>query len=108
MNNSSNEPDPLLDQHDEYKHVETLEHLAACPVCGSTASLYQHSKSLVSPTSKLVCCDRGDSIGPQDGIIAAGCLLFLPPRDFYRATKNDAISYWNKYAAALELLRQQN
>ena len=35
-----------------------------------------------------------------------GCLLYLPPQPFYRATIREAVRYWNDYAKALEKLRR--
>ena len=93
--------------HDDYKRIECAEDatLAPCPVCGSKAEMWQFSESETDPTSKLVCCSRGDPFGPQVGLVHAGCLLYMPPQEFYCSTKRDAVKYWNEYAAALIALR---
>jgi hypothetical protein len=94
--------------HEDYKRLETPAGSAIenCPVCGCQAELWQYSAADDGPTNKLVCCTRSDPFGPQDGIIMAGCLLYLPPQAFYMATSREAIRYWNDYAKALEKLRR--
>jgi hypothetical protein len=81
-------------------------HLEACPVCGSDAELWQFSKSLDSPTTKFVRCANYGGFGPQDRDVSEGCLLFMPPREFYKATMHEAAQYWNEYALALTALRR--
>jgi hypothetical protein len=94
--------------HDDYKRLETPAdtHLEHCPVCGHAAELWQYSASDDGPTNKLICCTRGDAFGPQEGEAMGGCLLYLPPQPFYRATIREAARYWNDYAKALEKLRR--
>ena len=97
--------------HDDYKRLEVPAggpSLYACPVCGSPAELWQYSESETSPTTKAVCCSRADPFGPQDAIVNAGCLLYMPPGVFYKATMRDAIKYWNAYAVALMKLQRAN
>jgi hypothetical protein len=79
--------------------------LDLCPVCGSAASLWQYSTSETAPRKLLVCCTNGEPIGPQDGLVGEGCLLYLPPNNFYRETIRDAVRYWNEFAKALTALR---
>lgn len=87
--------------HDEYKKLDTPEGLEVCPCCGSVAELWKYSKSVSAPTSKAICCTNGEKFGPQDGMVNEGCLLYMPPDGFYRATVRDAVKYWNEYAKAL-------
>jgi hypothetical protein len=101
--------------HDDYKPVDMSQFafappnggptLAPCPVCGSAASLWQYSTSETAPRKLLVCCTNGEPIGPQDGLVGEGCLLYLPPNNFYRETIRDAVRYWNEFAKALTALR---
>ena len=92
--------------HDEFKRLDLGGYvLRRCPVCGAEAELWQHSLSPTAPTSKSVMCSRGDAIGPRDGLGADGCLLLLPPPDFYRATIREAVGYWNHFATALDEMR---
>jgi hypothetical protein len=93
--------------HDDYKPLDTPDGvtLHRCPVCSSEAALWQYSTSPTNPTTKSVMCTNGDKIGPQDGIKNEGCLLYMPPDNFYRATIRDAVRYWNEFAAALTALR---
>ncbi len=94
--------------HDDFKRLESPAgtHLEYCPVCGHDAELWQYSAAYYGPTNKLICCSRGDAFGPQEGEAMGGCLLYLPPQPFYRATIREAVRYWNDYAKALEKLRR--
>ena len=89
--------------HNEFKKLDTPGgvHLEPCPVCASEGELWRRSDSPSSPTETAVCCSNGDVIGPQAGEVNTGCLLFMPPDDFYRGTMRDAVKYWNEYAKAL-------
>lgn len=89
--------------HDDYKKLDTPAGsvLAECPVCGANAELWQYSISKDAPTTKAVMCTNGDTFGPQDGILNSGCLLYMPPEDFYQGRIVAAIDYWNAYAKAL-------
>ena len=89
--------------HEAFKKLDTPEgtHLEPCPVCASSPELWRRSDSPSSPTETAVCCCNGDAIGPQDGEVNKGCLLYMPPDDFYRPTIRDAVKYWNEYAKAL-------
>ena len=91
----------MTEIHDEYKMLDTPAGLELCPCCGSAAELWQYSKSVDAPASKAVCCANGEQFGPQEGIVNDGCLLYMPPDDFYRATVREAVKYWNEYAKAL-------
>ncbi len=92
--------------HDEYKRLDLGAHsLARCPVCGAPAELWQFSLSPTDPTSKAGMCSRGEPIGPREEFISDGCLLLMPPQDFYRATIREAVAYWNNFAAALVAMR---
>jgi len=66
--------------------------LEACPVCGSDAVGYQYQK---------------EAFGPQIAAPTEGCLLYMPPDDFYRATIREATKYWNEYAKSLEAFRRK-
>lgn len=94
--------------HDDYKPLETPAGVERCPVCGSEAQLWQYSDSPNSPVKRLVMCSHGDKIGPQNGLIHEGCLLYMPGDDFYRETARDAVRFWNEFAKALSTLRRQN
>lgn len=73
--------------------------ISECPVCGSAATLWQYEHS--NGAQKIVMCSNGESFGPQDCEVDAGCLLYLPPQDFYKSRIVDAIKFWNDYAKAL-------
>jgi hypothetical protein len=53
-------------------------------------------------------CAYSFGIGGQDDIVNEGCLLYMPPEDFYRATAKAAIKYWNDFAQGLVNLRLRN
>jgi hypothetical protein len=103
--------------HNDYKPVDLSQFASAppdgyalerCPVCGSAGQLWQYSESETAPRKLLVCCTHGEPFGPQDGLTNEGCLLYMPPDNFYRETIRDAARYWNEFAKALSTLRRQN
>ena len=49
-------------------------------------------------------CSNGEPFLPQDGLFD-GCLLNLPPKNFYKPTVREAVKYWNDYASALMAMR---
>lgn len=89
--------------HDDYKRLELQpgQNLYPCPVCAADAELWQYSEAETAPTTKLVMCSRGEAFGPQNGLVNEGCLLYMPPGEFYKASIRDAVKYWNDYAVAL-------
>ena len=89
--------------HDDYKRLtlQPGQHLYPCPVCAADAELWQYSEAETTPTTKLVMCSRGEAFGPQNGLVDEGCLLYMPPGAFYKASIRDAVKYWNDYAVAL-------
>jgi hypothetical protein len=101
--------------HDDYKQLDLSQiasvppnggpTLEPCPVCGSEAQLWQYSESDTAPRKLLGMCSHGEPIGPQDGLTNEGCLLYMPPNQFYRETIRDAVRYWNEFAKALTAMR---
>lgn len=91
--------------HELYKQLDTPDGLERCPCCNQPPALWQYSKSPTDSTSKVVMCSYGEVIGPQDGAINDGCLLYMPPDDFYQPTIREAVRFWNEYAKALRTLR---
>ena len=100
----------MADQYDEYKRLEvaTGVTLRECPVCGADAELWQYSRSETAPTNKAVMCSNGERFGPQDDPGDDGCLLYMPPEDFYKATIREAVAFWNDYARALMAIQRAN
>ena len=76
-----------------------------CPVCGSAGELWQYENRANATFQKAVMCTNGDAIGPQDGEFNVGCLLYMPPDQFYQSRIIEAVNYWNEYAEALQALR---
>jgi hypothetical protein len=94
--------------HDDYRQMQPppAEALEPCPCCGSDASVWEHSEAPDATVQRVVMCDQQGSIGPRDALVYEGCLLKMPPQDFYKATGRDAVRYWNDYAKALNALRR--
>ena len=36
-----------------------------------------------------------------------GCLLYMPPQDFYRGRIAEAVKFWNQYALSLNAQRRE-
>jgi len=85
-----------------------VEAVEACPCCGSSARVWVYSEDPTMPVTRVVMCDHSDSIGPRDSLVYEGCLLQMPPDDFYRETGRDAVRYWNEYAKALTAAQRAN
>ena len=93
-----------------YKKAELPAGMDAepCPVCGADAELWQCSNDFKNgPIDKLMMCSNGDRFGPQDGAMNEGCLLYMPPQDFYRGRIAEAVKFWNQYARALSAQRRE-
>ncbi len=100
----------MSDVREMYKQVDAPQgsSILPCPCCGAEAHVWQYSESEAAPTTKAVMCDNGDKFGPQDGIRNEGCLLYMPPDDFYRPTIREAVKYWNDYTKALMAIQRRN
>lgn len=94
--------------HDDYKQLELPAGVEPCPCCGSAPTLWQYSESATDPTKKLIMCSNGEDVGPRISLAYGGCLLYMPPNDFYRETIRDATRYWNEHAVALRTIRELN
>jgi len=77
-----------------------------CPCCGDKASVWEYVESPNHPVTRVVMCDYSGSIGPRDAAVYEGCLLHMPPDDFYQPTGREAVRYWNEYARALTAVRR--
>lgn len=90
--------------HECYKRLELQPcqaSLSPCPVCGSAVGLWQYSDTETDPVTRVVMCENGDEIGPESETLVAGCLLYMPPNRFYKATARDAIKWWNTWSQAV-------
>jgi hypothetical protein len=94
---------------DCYRKIETPadKHLEACVVCGAAGELWRYSEADDAPTTTAVMCSNGEAFGPQSGVVNEGCLLNMPPNEFYRDTIRDAVRFWNEYAKALGAQRRK-
>lgn len=95
---------------DDYYLMEPppAEALEACPCCGSSARVWVYAEDPTMPVTRVVMCDHSGSIGPRDALVYEGCLLQMPPDDFYRETGREAVRYWNEYAKALTATQRAN
>lgn len=84
------------------------EPLEMCPCCGSSARVWEYVENPRANVMRVVMCDHHDSIGPRDSMVHEGCLLQMPPNDFYHGRGHDAVRYWNEYAKALTKLQRNN
>ena len=78
----------------------------ACPCCGDKASVWEYIESPNHPVTRVVMCDNDNGIGRRDSLMHSGCLLQMPPNDFYQPTGREAVRYWNEYARALTAVRR--
>lgn len=95
---------------DDYYLMEPppAEPVDACPCCGSSARVWVYAEDPTMPVTRVVMCDHSGSIGPRDALVYEGCLLQMPPDDFYRETGREAVRYWNEYAKALTAAQRAN
>lgn len=92
----------------DYTMIDPRRHPAVepCCVCGSKPQVWRYSESETESTV-AVCCVSAEPIGEQDeGFIAGGCLLYMPPAHFYRPRIVEAVSYWNAYQRACVAMRE--
>ena len=73
--------------------------LAACPLCGAAAELWERAGE--RSTNKAGMCSHDDPLGP----IESGCPMFIPPEDFFRPTRREAAHAWNMFARTVALKR---
>ncbi len=96
--------------NDDYRQMvpQPAEPVESCPCCGGAATVWDYIENPDSVVQRVVMCDTQDSLGPRDALVYSGCLLAMPPNDFYKSTGRDAVRYWNAYARALSVLRRAN
>lgn len=92
--------------HEIYKPIEAPAEIEPCACCGGTGELYQFSETETSPVNRVVMCTTSETIGPRDALTSEGCLLYMPPDDFYRATGREAVKYWNEFQKALGVMQR--
>ncbi len=96
--------------YDEYRQMEPppVEPVEHCPCCSSSATVWEYSQNPTDEVTRVVMCDHQGDLGPRDALVYTGCLLSMPPQDFYKTTGREAVRYWNDYAKALNALRRSN
>jgi hypothetical protein len=82
-------------------------HVVRCAVCGSMPELWEH-KEIGGTWSKTLMCPNNESVcSTVEQIIDEGCPMFMPGRDFYKATRREAIDFWNKWNEAMTAQRRE-
>lgn len=99
-----------LNRYESYTLVSSEEacrenSVHTCAVCGSGVELFAYATSPDEPRKYAVMCTHSEKFGPQDHLIGPGCVLYMPPNEFYCPTEREAIGYWNAWSAAVEDLR---
>ena len=83
--------------------------LEPCPVCGANAEIWKYSEDFANyPIQWVIACNNSRPIGAQAEFDNPGCLLFMPPKEFYRSRAVEAVNYWNEFANALKALRSDS
>lgn len=91
----------------DYQKMEPppAEPVEWCPCCGGSATVWQYIDKPGASVERVVMCDHSEDLGPRDSLVYNGCLLAMPPQDFYKGTGREAVRYWNEYAKALTAKR---
>lgn len=76
-----------------------------CAVCGDGVELWAYNDLKSDVRTYSLMCTREGKFGPQDSLIGSGCVLYMPPHEFYCATAREAGVYWNEWSAAINDLR---
>lgn len=80
------------DGDDDFLKLTAPSDLNPCPVCGSPPELWQRKHE--DQFHKVVACpniDRKETVGYE-------CPLYFPPECYYKATRREAVAYWQKYS----------
>lgn len=101
--------DPAPKTFDNYTRLTTPAgtHVEPCPACAADPEVWQYIAKPGEVAQKVVMCSHDEAIGPHDPV-AGGCLLYMPPNDFYAPTIREAVKHWNEFAKALGSLRRKN
>lgn len=82
-----------------------------CACCGGRPGLYELDRN--GTVTKMVNCETASISGglglPEPtGVFMDACPMFSPGMGFNRATRKDAIDYWNETNDRIEKLRNEN
>ena len=88
----------------DYTMVDPRRHPAVLPccVCGSKPQVWRY-KDTWDCCTVAVCCSIAEDASDNESPFT--CVLYLPPRDFYRPRIVDAVAYWNAYQRAALAMR---
>ena len=82
-----------MSRDEDYRLLECTTALNRCVFCGSEAQLWELSTMDRNVTKVVTCSNDGG------GLVGDECPLYLPPECFYKATKREAIAYWQERTA---------
>lgn len=93
---------------EEYIKLDPIEGrtILRCACCGGQGELWQLTDERQT-VHKLVCCERMDLFG-DDSALMESCPLYITGTAFCRATKREAIEYWNKVQLRLQQLQLES
>lgn len=83
------------DGDEDYLKLTTPKGLNPCPACGSPGELWQR-KVQENYHRVVVCTNNGRKESDYQ------CPFYFPPENFYKATKREAIEYWQKHTVKHE------
>ena len=97
---------------EEYRQLLDSDALSAqyrvvrCSVCGSMPELWEHKEKSVT-WSKVLMCPNSESLLPEKEMLNDGCPMSMPGMDFYKATRREAIDFWNKWNEVMTAQRRE-
>jgi hypothetical protein len=77
----------------------------ACACCGGPPSLWEEDRQ--GTITKMVNCDRAELL-PARYPYTESCPMYTPGLSFNKATRREAVNYWNTVQQALRDLREQS
>lgn len=82
-----------------------------CACCGGSPGLYEVDRE--GTVTKMVNCEtaslRAATGEEEDDMLGSACPLYSTPgMVFNKATRREAINYWNEFNAMLAKLREKN
>lgn len=83
------------DRANDFRQLPTPTGLNECPGCGSTPELWE--RHCGDYYHKVVACPNNGKKDPD-----FQCPFYYPPECFYKATKREAIAYWQKHTGSHE------
>lgn len=88
----------------DYTMIDPRRHPAVepCCVCGSKPQVWRYNDTWDCSTV-AVCCSIAEDASESDSPFT--CVLYLPPKEFYRPRIVEAVEHWNAYQRACVAMR---